>query len=1134
MSPGHGKTTMSDVTLSSNSNSQNLTVPKLRDDGSNWADYEPRVMTAMKAKGIWKHVLGTAYEPKPYTQVNNVTVLSDGKTPASEEQIMEREEKIDEYDRKQNTARHVILSTTSIRLGAKVKNLKTAKEMWEEVKKDATTNTLFIIDAEDELSNMKCQESSDAKIHLTEITAHFNLMVQRKENLIQMGSSISDTRFNAIIMASLPASYRPAKQTISAAERTSKTPMASSDLIAFFTEEARNRYLEDQRANQAESALSAHGSKQKKRSGQKDGKKAEKCENCGRTNHIKANCYQKGGGKEGQAPWMKKDKKKEEKKSEESANIAQDEDIFAFTCTSDFTAVAGALRIPKSRCGAIADSGASRHFSPDKSKFTNYRPLENRHVTTADGRTFRALGMGDIEIDLPNGASYSTVILKDSVYAPDLTFTLISISRLDLAKCGALFKDGKCTISYPDGRTMATLPLFNGLYRLVAEKAAKTLDHAQLATTKMSINEAHRKFGHIAHAAIKHMVKTGMVTGLELDPDSKPEFCEPCAKSKSNRQPFPKESTTRATKYGERVHWDLWGPATVQSLAGHSYVAARMDDATREMKLYFQKKKSETITSYKKDEAYIKMQTGHGIKYSRSDRGGEFLSKALTEHQDIQGTQRELTVHDSPQQNGVSERGMRTRAEQARALLIGSGLPRALWAEAMMHSAWLQNRSATRALDGKTPYEARNGKKPNLAGIQEFGAAAYVKDLAAGKLDSRAQIGRFVGYDSESKGYRIYWPHKHSVTVERNVVFNEDDILVKNDHVVISGDVLAEGERDKVIQHPLNTPKPENDQPEPQPESNENLPENQELPSNSIPFPQRAIHRPEIDLQVEPNTGRGHRTRHVPGHYARLNKGLETNFAVVEFESDEEVENAPEEALFAVDGDLYVPPLEDYALGTSLGNEPKTLDEALCIPHAKQWQAAYDYEIAQLQKLGTWELVKLPPGKIPIPHSLVFREKLDADGNIDSWRVRLVAGGHRQTYGVDYDETFATAAKMPSIRVVLANAAQQDWEMHQVDVKSAYLNAPLDEEVYMFPPVGILKPGQERMVCKLKKALYGLKQAGREWQKTLSVHRQTWVPQIRSRSLNFLSTERRGANDNCGGHRRHGSDVKACLGYYEI
>ena len=81
----------------------------------------------------------------------------------------------------------------------------------------------------------------------------------------------------------------------------------------------------------------------------------------------------------------------------------------------------------------------------------------------------------------------------------------------------------------------------------------------------------------------------------------------------------------------------------------------------------------------------------------------------------------------------------------------------------------------------------KHKKVPNLAGIHEFGAAAYVKDLKAGKLDARAKVGRFVGYDSESKGFRIYWPSKRSVSVERNVVFNEDDVLTEEDNVTIRG-----------------------------------------------------------------------------------------------------------------------------------------------------------------------------------------------------------------------------------------------------------------------------------------------------------------------------------------------------------
>jgi hypothetical protein len=298
------------------------------------------------------------------------------------------------------------------------------------------------------------------------------------------------------------------------------------------------------------------------------------------------------------------------------------------------------------------------------------------------------------------------------------------------------------------------------------------------------------------------MVTTGMITGIEIDPNSNEGFCEACAKAKATCKPFPKESKTRANKYGERVHWDLWGPASVSSLGRNQYAACRTNDQTREVMIYFIAKKSEVFETYKNDEALIETQhDGAKIKLLRSDRGGEFLSDKFKDHLAKRGTKHELTVHNSPQQDGVSKRGMCTHAEHARALLLAAGLPRYLWAEAMLHSVWLQNRSSTCGLNGKTPYEMAKGKKPHLAVIQEFGAAVYIKDLNAGKLDPEVQKGCFVGYDSQSKGYRIYWPNKWSISVERDVTFNPDDIhLQSEESVVIFGDVLHEGEKDKIIQ----------------------------------------------------------------------------------------------------------------------------------------------------------------------------------------------------------------------------------------------------------------------------------------------------------------------------------------------
>ena len=210
---------MSTITMNSNSDSTSLAVPKLRDDGSNWADYEPRLRKVMGSKGLWRHVEGTAVAPKPYTIKDGTPVLSDGKMAATEEQLEMKEIRIADFEKREYLAQHIILSTTSTRLGTKIKNLKTAEEMWNVVKTDATSkSTLYLIDAEDQLASMKLSDNDDPKAHPMELKQHFQVMLQRRDNLISMGSTLSDTRFNTIIMTSLPKSYRPALQTITAAE----------------------------------------------------------------------------------------------------------------------------------------------------------------------------------------------------------------------------------------------------------------------------------------------------------------------------------------------------------------------------------------------------------------------------------------------------------------------------------------------------------------------------------------------------------------------------------------------------------------------------------------------------------------------------------------------------------------------------------------------------------------------------------------------------------------------------------------------------------------------------------------------------------------------------------------------------
>jgi Reverse transcriptase (RNA-dependent DNA polymerase) len=179
--------------------------------------------------------------------------------------------------------------------------------------------------------------------------------------------------------------------------------------------------------------------------------------------------------------------------------------------------------------------------------------------------------------------------------------------------------------------------------------------------------------------------------------------------------------------------------------------------------------------------------------------------------------------------------------------------------------------------------------------------------------------------------------------------------------------------------------------------------------------------------------------------------------------------------------ELFRDDMSEYALASASVGDPKTLDEAFCRPFAEDWKRAWDNELGVLKRLGTWKIVNLPPGMPTIPCHPAFKSKRGPDGQVVRRKIRLVAGGHMQSKGVNYDETFSSAAKMASNRIVLAYATQQDWELHQVDVVGAYLNANLTDKIYMRPPVGILKKGEEGKVCRLLKGLYGLKQAGREW-----------------------------------------------------
>ncbi|GJY94648.1 putative zinc finger, CCHC-type containing protein [Tanacetum coccineum] len=169
----------------------------------------------------------------------------------------------------------------------------------------------------------------------------------------------------------------------------------------------------------------------------------------------------------------------------------------------------------------------------------------------------------------------------------------------------------------------------------------------------------------------------------------------------------------------------------------------------------------------------------------------------------------------------------------------------------------------------------------------------------------------------------------------------------------------------------------------------------------------------------------------------------------------------------------------DFDLGKC--NDPESFEDAITCDQSAHWREAIEDELNSISKNNVWELAELPKGAKPVGCNWVYKTKLDPNGNVERYKARLVTKGYTQKEGIDYKETFSPVSRKDSLRIVMALVAHFDLELHQMDVKTAFLNGDFHEDVYMAQPQGFKSKGQEHLVCKLKKSICGLKQASRQW-----------------------------------------------------
>ncbi|GKA76660.1 retrovirus-related pol polyprotein from transposon TNT 1-94 [Tanacetum coccineum] len=223
------------------------------------------------------------------------------------------------------------------------------------------------------------------------------------------------------------------------------------------------------------------------------------------------------------------------------------------------------------------------------------------------------------------------------------------------------------------------------------------------------------------------------------------------------------------------LHMDLCGPMRVQTINGKKYILVIVDDFSRFTWVKFLRSKDETPAVVIKFLTQIQVGLNKTVRFIRTDNGTEFVNKTLYDHYEKAGIFHQKTVPRTPQQNGVVERRNRTLVEAARTMLIFSKAPMFLWAEAVATACYTQNRSLIHTRHDKTPYELVHNKKPDLTFFRVFGALCYPTNDSEnlGKLQPTADIGIFVGYAPNRKGYRIYNKRTRQIMETIHVTFDE-------------------------------------------------------------------------------------------------------------------------------------------------------------------------------------------------------------------------------------------------------------------------------------------------------------------------------------------------------------------------
>nr|GEU75430.1 hypothetical protein [Tanacetum cinerariifolium] len=508
------------------------------------------------------------------------------------------------------------------------------------------------------------------------------------------------------------------------------------------------------------------------------------------------------------------------------------------------------------------------------------------------------------------------------------------------------------------------------------------------------------------------------------------------------------------------------------------------------------------------------------VKIIRCDNGGEFRNKEMNDFCSRKGIKREFINARTPQQNRVAERRNRTLIEAARTMLANAKLPVTFWDEAVNTACYVQNRVLVDKSQNKSPYELFNGRSPAIGFLKPFGCHVMILNTLyhLGKFEAKEDEGYFIRYSMSSKEFRVFNKRTKKVEEKLHVEFLENKLIKKGagpnwlfdidtltnfmnyvpvvDAGKTSTNFLAHLESSTSnAQDACKADAPESSRnSNPTATSTNPLADQMETLTMKTPIPNVSSHVPTacLDDSLQPSSDTRLILKRVTSqddtpsldNILTLSNRFEDILGVTTNTGDT---NGVEANLSNMENNISASPTptfrihKDHPKSQIIGpvntlEEPKKIYDALKDP---SWVEAMPKELLQFKIQNVWSLVDCPEAVWPIGTKWINNNKKDERGIMIRNKARLVAQGHTQEEGTDYEEVFAPVARIEAIRIFLAYASFIGFIVHQMDVKSAFLYGTIDEEVYVMQPPGFQDPEFPARVYKVEKAMYGLHQAPR-------------------------------------------------------